>query len=159
MTKPANKISVRRATVDDAMAITVFNLAIAEETEGKALDFDTVQRGVQRGLQRAPEATYFLAEDEQGLPVGTLMFTREWSDWRDGWLMWLHSVYVAPRHRGSGVFRLLLDHATATVQNDPDVVGLRLYVEADNQVAQAVYARTGFSDPRYKVLEKLFGHH
>jgi ribosomal protein S18 acetylase RimI-like enzyme len=84
------------------------------------------------------------------------MLTREWSDWRDGWLMWVQSVYVEPAHRSQGVFRSLLDHATQCMREDPDVVGMRLYVENENSRAQAVYARTGFVDPSYKVLERIF---
>ena len=30
------------------------------------------------------------------------MLTREWSDWRNGWMVWLQSVYVSPPKRGVG---------------------------------------------------------
>ena len=35
-----------------------------------------------------------------GMPVGALLLTREWSDWRNGWFWWIQSVYVAPEGRG-----------------------------------------------------------
>ena len=107
-----------------------------------------------RAFEQGDEAIYFIAEIDS-TPVGSLMLTREWSDWRDGWLVWIQSVYVTEEHRGKGIFRGMLAHATNELKQNPDVVGLRLYVENDNQRAQSVYNRSGFVDPKYKVLEKL----
>ena len=90
--------SIRPATADDADIITEFNYRLAFETEGRELDRDILQAGVVRGLQRGDEARYFLAE-LNGTVVGQLMITREWSDWRNGWTVWLQSVYVHADHR------------------------------------------------------------
>ncbi len=152
---PSESITIRAATRDDADAITQFNCAIASETEGKLLDHSRVLRGVQRGIDRGPEVRYFVAQSTSKL-VGCLMITREWSDWRDGWIIWIQSVYVVPDFRGQGVFKHLLKSASETVKQEPDTIGLRLYVEIENDRAQEVYLRTGFTDPNYKVLEKMF---
>lgn len=153
MTK--NKWTVRRATADDATILAKFNCAIARETEEKELDPNTVLRGVERGLQHADEVLYFVAETPTEI-IGCLMLTREWSDWRDGWLVWVQSVYVESDFRGQGVFRGILAFAIEEIRKNPDVVGVRLYVEESNTRAQSVYLRTGFSDPKYKVLEQIF---
>lgn len=150
-----DSVSVRIANRGDIVTLAQFNCAIARETEGKQLDLELVTRGVTRGLGQGDEVVYFIAESG-GQPVGALMLTREWSDWRDGWLVWIQSVYVTEAFRGQGVFRMLLEDATKHTRQQPDNVGMRLYVENDNTRAQAVYARTGFSDPHYKVLEKIF---
>jgi ribosomal protein S18 acetylase RimI-like enzyme len=155
-------IRVRRARGEDAQELTTFNCAIARETEGRELCFETVRRGVCRGLQQGAEVTYYVAEavSDEDVPapqvVGCLMLTREWSDWRDGWLMWLQSVYVAQPFRGRGVFRKMLSTATEDARQLPDVVGLRLYVEHHNEAAQSVYLNLGFQDSNYRVLEKMF---
>ncbi len=146
---------IRIATVDDVPRLVEFNCALALETEGKALDRELVTRGVTRAFDQGEEALYFVAEKVSAV-IGSLMMTREWSDWRNGWIVWIQSVYVMPDHRGAGVFRALLTEATEFVKQNEDVVGLRLYVENDNHRAQSVYQRSGFDDPRYKVLEKLF---
>ena len=155
-----NEYTIRKATEADIDWLVDFNCCIAKETEDKTLDRERVTRGVTRGLQQGGEVTYFVAESNSEAigpqPVGCLMLTREWSDWRDGWLVWIQSVYVVAEHRGVGVFRSLLEYATQFVRADKDVVGLRLYVEEENVRAQSVYQRTGFKDPNYKVLEKLF---
>lgn len=150
---------IRQATEKDVPSLVDFNCGIAAETEDKQLDRELVTRGVTRALQQGEEAVYFVAVeegDETDAAVASLMLTREWSDWRDGWVAWIQSVYVHQAHRGNGIFTLLLEHATAKLKTNPDVRGLRLYVENDNTRAQSVYHNNGFNDPHYKVLEKMF---
>ena len=86
-------------------------------------------------------------------PVGMLMLTREWSDWRCGHWWWIQSVYVAPAHRRGGVFRALYAHVHALAAAEPDVLGLRLYVERDNATAQATYSSLGMHDAGYRIFE------
>lgn len=152
----ADLIRIRPASSPDVPVITRFNIALALESENKRLDEGTVQRGVTRGFLQGAEVQYFLAEDSAGQPVGQLMLTREWSDWRDGWIMWIQSVYVRPEWRGQGVFRSLLKAAIDAMKRQPDVVGVRLYVEVANDRAQVVYLRSGFVDASYRVLEMMF---
>ncbi|MCA9215450.1 MAG: GNAT family N-acetyltransferase [Planctomycetales bacterium] len=147
---------IRAAKTEDCATIADFNCRLAAETEDHELDRQTVTRGVERGLQHDDESQYFVAESPAGSVVGQLMVTREWSDWRDGWLWWIQSVYVQQDHRGNGIFRSLLDQVRTAAEQDPDVVGIRLYVENENQRAQDVYARLGFVDPNYRVLEMIF---
>ncbi|GAA2014881.1 GNAT family N-acetyltransferase [Microbacterium ulmi] len=52
-------------------------------------------------------------------------------------------VYVAPRHRGSGILALLFD-AIADWARARDVDALTLDVHAHNARAQAAYRKTGF---------------
>lgn len=149
---PLNSFLMRPANLQDVDVLTDFNCRLALETEDKTLDADVVRRGVQRGLTLGDEVTYLVAETDNGV-AGQLMLTREWSDWRDGWMYWLQSVYVAAEYRGQGVFRGLLQHATHQLQQRGDVAGIRLYVEEDNRAAQATYRQLGFINPGYRVLE------
>ncbi|MFC1758833.1 GNAT family N-acetyltransferase [Planctomycetota bacterium] len=146
---------IRAATNDDCQTLADFNGALASETEDHALDAGVVLSGVRRGLELAPDVQYYVAEVDREV-IGQLMVTREWSDWRDGWIWWIQSVYVQADHRGSGVFRNLLQHVTDFAVAESDVVGIRLYVENANERAQEVYARSGFVDPNYRVLERIF---
>lgn len=136
---------------------------MAQETEGKTLQPDTVRAGIEAGLADPAKARYFIAmhdalagADTIGVPAGTLMLTREWSDWRNGNWWWIQSVYVMPEFRRHGVFAALYRHVEARARATPDVVGLRLYVERDNAGAQAVYERLGMRDAGYRILEALF---
>jgi len=109
-------------------------------------------------------ARYFIAmrqadvagRETVSLPVGTLMLTDEWSDWRNGWWWWIQSVYVAPDHRRRGVYAALHRHVEALARATPGVVGLRLYVERDNARAQETYAALGMVDAGYAVFEQAF---
>ena len=148
-------IECRLAEESDAAVLVDFNCRLALESEDKELDKPTVQKGVQNGLLLGPEAQYFVAEIDDNV-VGQLMITREWSDWRNGWIIWLQSVYVDAAHRRKGVFQTLFQFVRMRVEQDESVVGIRLYVESDNQPAIETYNRLGFEDSGYRVHELLF---
>src|SRR5690348_1018596 len=135
-------LRIRRGTPNDATQVTEFNRLMALETEGKALDRDLLARGVAAGLADPAKALYFLAEDD-GEVLGQMMITTEWSDWRNGWIWWIQSVYVRADARRRGVFRALYEHVHGAATQDPHVIGLRLYVEQENLPAQQTYARLG----------------
>ena len=126
---------MRDALPGDRPAIVDFNARLARETEGKALDPAVLARGVEAALADPDRRLrYWVAELEPGGPVvGQAAISREWSDWRDGWLWWFQSVYVHPEARGQGVFRALHGHVRALALASADVIGLRLYVEDANE--------------------------
>jgi ribosomal protein S18 acetylase RimI-like enzyme len=146
-------LSIRRAGSADAPLIVEFNCLLAEESEGKTLDLAVLGSGVAAGLADPRKGVYFLAE-EDGAPMGQIMFTTEWSDWRNGWFWWIQSVYVRPEARRRGVFRALFDHVYQAAQADPDVIGLRLYVERENHAALETYRRLGMEASGYVVFER-----
>ncbi len=148
-------ITVRPARPDDAAFIAAGNVHMAMETEGRAPDHPLVLRGVSAVFEDAGKGRFFIAE-RGGTPVGQVLVQREWSDWRNAWFWWLASVHVLPEYRGCGVFRHLYVHLQALAHAEPDVCGIRLYVEDHNSRAQAVYARLGMQDGHYRVYEEDF---
>jgi GNAT superfamily N-acetyltransferase len=150
------RVEVRGAVADDWATIVDFNCRLAEESEGLLLDRETVTAGVKALLADKSRGRYLVACAGQEI-VGQLMHTREWSDWRNGDLWWLQSVYVAPAWRRQGIFRSLFEYLAeeARTQTNPRVVGLRLYVEKHNSSAEQVYLNLGLQDAGYHVLERL----
>jgi ribosomal protein S18 acetylase RimI-like enzyme len=154
---------VRAADDDDRDLLARWACAMALETEHKQLDAGTVRAGVAAGLADPARANYFIAMRDDtvaggetiGMAVGTLMFTREWSDWRNGDWWWIQSVYVDAPHRRQGVFAALYAHLWQLALATPGVIGLRLYVERDNTPAQATYAGLGMHDAGYRIYEAL----
>ena len=142
----------RPARFADAETLAAFNVALAHESEGLALDPATVRAGVEAVLRDPARGRYFVAESE-GRVIGQLMITYEWSDWRNAQLWWIQSVYVAPAHRRRGVFRQLYHHARGHARQAGDVCAIRLYVENDNTPAQSTYHAQGFTDASYRVYE------
>jgi ribosomal protein S18 acetylase RimI-like enzyme len=141
----------RRATPDDVPIITEFNLRLAAESEGKALDRVTTTQGVAALVADSHKGFYTLAEEE-GVIVGQVCITYEFSDWRNGWFWWIQSVYVPAEHRRRGVFRSLYEELERQAHDAGDVVGLRLYVEHDNATAQATYTQLGMQPESYAVM-------
>ena len=147
--------AIRDATLDDLDVIAEFNARLAAETEDMTLDRATLRAGVRALLDTPSRGRYHVACTGAAI-VGQIMHTREWSDWRNGDIWWVQSVYVRPDHRRRGVFRHLYDHVKQLAQADPAVVGVRLYVDADNRVAQSTYERLGMCTARYRIMEDLF---
>ena len=148
-------LEIRQAELNDAITIATYNRAMALETEQLVLDEATSGRGVQRVLENDTLGRYYLALRNQQT-VACLLITYEWSDWRSAWFWWIQSVYVQPQARREGVFRALYAHLRELAKTTPEVCGLRLYVERDNQRAQSTYRSQGMSETHYKLFEESF---
>ena len=152
---PSNDVEVRRASLTHLDTIVDFNAAMARETEDKELDLDLLRPGVEAVLTRNDLGFYLVAE-QSGRPVGQLLITYEWSDWRNAFFWWIQSVYVNPEHRRLGVYKALNDYASKEARGQGNVCGLRLYVDKDNDIAQGVYNSLGMSRARYDMYEIEF---
>src|SRR4051794_33548792 len=131
-------LNIRPGRPEDAALIADMNARMAEETEHKTLDRAVLMEGVRAVLADPSRGRYFIAELD-GAVVGQTAITLEWSDWRNGWLWWLSSVYVHAAARRGGVFRALYEHVLAEARAAGDVVGLRLYVQPHNPIAPNAY--------------------
>jgi malonyl-CoA/methylmalonyl-CoA synthetase len=147
-------ITVRPAIFDEADRCAAWNIAMALETEGVTLDADLALAGA-RGVFDRDGVDYFIAT-VAGLPVGQVMVTREWSDWRCADVWWLQSVYVMPAWRGRGVYAAMHGAVRARAA-EAGAAGLRLYVDHRNTRAQAVYRAVGMNGEHYATFEEMFG--
>jgi ribosomal protein S18 acetylase RimI-like enzyme len=145
---------IRVATPDDAAILVAFNAAMARETENKQLLREVIGAGV-RALLANPASGFYVVAEAGGRLVGSLMITKEWSDWRNGSFWWIQSVYVRPEARRRGVYRSLYRHVQGLAAADPGVCGFRLYVDRENAVAQDTYRALGMQATRYLVFEEL----
>ncbi len=147
-------MEIRAAVPGDLEFIVEYNIRLASESENKQLNRDVLRQGVEALLSDPKKGRYFVAVHNEEI-IGQLMHTREWSDWRNGDIWWLQSVYVAAAYRRKGVFRRLYQHLESEAQTAPDVVGLRLYVELENIAAHETYSNLGMIRPGYFVMENL----
>ena len=148
------KFEIRDACPTDTEILARYNSLMAEETEGKALDPAVIGAGVQALLADVAKGRYWVAEAGSEV-IGQIMVTHEWSDWRNGNIWWIQSVYVHPSWRRKGVFRALYRHVESLAVAEPQVIGLRLYVEQNNNHAQQTYEALGMVHPSYLVMEAM----
>ncbi|HKQ35857.1 MAG TPA: GNAT family N-acetyltransferase [Nitrospiraceae bacterium] len=150
---------VRLAKLEDAATIASFSAAMALETEGRRLDLDRLHDGTIALLESPDRGFFMVAElkqtDERRL-LGQLMITYEWSDWRNGAFWWIQSVYVDPAWRRQSVFRRMHETVMASAKANPNVCGVRLYVEVSNGTAQVVYRKVGLTPSSYAMFETDF---
>ena len=152
-------LNVRRARPEDAVTIASFSAAMALETEGRRLDLERLHKGTIALLESTERGFFMVAELEQAGDrqlLGQLMITYEWSDWRNGAFWWIQSVYVAPVWRRQSIFRRMHKSVMAIAKTSPNVCGVRLYVEENNSVAQAVYRKVGLTPSSYAIFETDF---
>jgi len=154
MSTQLKSITYRSAKLEDLSRIVHFQISMAWETEKFKLNHDTVTQGVGEVFRNPHRGQYFVAESS-GKIVGCLLTLSEWSDWRNGEVWWIHSVYVEQDSRGKGVYKGLYLHLKEVAKNHKEVRvrGLRLYVDKTNQTAQKVYRALGMSDEHYDLFE------
>ena len=143
----------RLAVAGDAGTLAGFNQAMALETEARVLADVVALGGVEAALRDPVHGFYVVAESGPEV-AGALLVTYEWSDWRNGRIWWIQSVYVRPGHRRRGVYRTLHEFVRDRARSTTGVVGLRLYVERENTAAQRTYAALGMRETPYLVYEE-----
>ena len=145
-------INIREANSNDLPILVNNNQALAQETESLELNKNILRDGIEQALKRR-ECHYFVAMMDENV-VGQSMITYEWSDWRNGVIWWIQSVYVLPRYRKQGVFRSLFLHIENLARSNPQVKAIRLYVMSNNNTGQRTYKKLGMDDSGYIVFEK-----
>ena len=145
---------IRPGLLFDISVIAEYQIKMALETENLKLHLPTVEKGVSAVFDDPTKGKYWLAESD-GTVVGCLLTVPEWSDWRNGTVLWIHSVYVRPDYRKQGIYRLLYSHLRKMVEDSKELRGLRLYVDKSNEKAQQVYDALGMSGEHYHLYEWL----
>ncbi|MCF8230937.1 MAG: GNAT family N-acetyltransferase [Bacteroidales bacterium] len=146
------KVVVEQARKRHIARIVDFQIAMAQETEEVDLDRETATKGVSAVFDDLSKGQYLVALENQQL-IGTTLLTPEWSDWRNGYVYWIQSVYVLPEYRGKRVFATIYEHIKRLVMQHESLIGLRLYVDKTNEKAQKVYEKLGMNGEHYKLFE------
>jgi ribosomal protein S18 acetylase RimI-like enzyme len=143
---------VREANREEARLIAAFQLAMAAETEELMLNTEVVDKGVLAVFDDPSKGKYYVTT-YKGEVIGSLMTTYEWSDWRNGTVLWIQSVYVLPQYRRLGAYRKMYRFLQDTVISDPHLRGIRLYVDKSNTPAQSTYISLGMNAEHYQTFE------
>lgn len=143
---------IELATTENIPILVTFQKAMALESENLQLNEDTLHKGIQAVFTDNSKGTYYIAKKANTI-VGCLLLQNEWSDWRNGSVKWIHSVYVLPEFRKQGVFKSLYDHVKNLVLKNESFKGLRLYVDQTNQKAQKTYEKIGMTHHHYFLYE------
>lgn len=148
-------LTITRGNSSDIDAIVRFQADMAMESEGTMLDMDRLTLGVTSAINDEQKGTYLVARAND-TPIGSLMVTREWSDWNNMWYWWIQSVYVVPEYRNQGVYRAM--YATLKdMAKENGVSQVRLYADRTNHSAQQVYQRLGMTESHYLMFEETIG--
>ncbi|NRD75144.1 GNAT family N-acetyltransferase [Shewanella sp. VB17] len=144
---------IRKGQKCDLNSLIQFNLAMAKETEGLALNKDILAKGV-NALLSQPQRGFYLVAEIDGEITGSLMVTFEWSDWRAKDYYWIQSVYIRPQNRRQGIYNKLYQAVKKIAEDNDGAASFRLYVEQDNTNAQRTYAALGMEKSDYQMYEE-----
>lgn len=145
-------MNIRKANIKDLETIVDYNYNLAYETENIQLDKNTLTSGVKNIILDNTKGIYHVCEID-GKVVGQIMYTYEWSDWRNGIFIWVQSVYVNKDYRGQGIFKALYTKVKEICESSNEYVGIRLYVEKKNYTAQKTYKNIGMHECNYYMYE------
>ena len=143
---------IRKAKIEDLETVVKFNYNLAKETEDKELDLEILTKGVRAILNDSTKGQYYVYVIDN-IVVGQIMYTYEWSDWRNGMFLWVQSVYVDSEYRRKGIFKELYNHVKKICDDDDGITGVRLYVEKENFNAKATYKSLGMQECNYHMYE------
>lgn len=147
-------MQVRKATIDDITSIVDFHLKMPAETEGIQLDESIVKLGVSAVISDISKGQYYVTEINSKV-IASLLTTYEWSDWRNGTVLWIQSVYVLKEYRRMGVYRNMYSYIRQLVMDDVKLRGIRLYADKSNQPALETYRQLGMNPDHYTTFEWL----
>ncbi len=148
----SSSIIFRKAEFPDKEFIIKAQLALALESENLVLDKETVSAGAQHIFDTPAEGNYYVAELNSKV-VACLLTLREWSEWNNRVVIWVHSVYVLPEARKRGIFKTMYTEIKNMVSENPDYQGIRLYVDKTNTAAIKTYENLGMNGDHYQLYE------
>ena len=143
---------IRPATVEDTEKIVQFNIAMALESENLRIEGEKVRLGVHKSLSNPLMGRYYLAHRGDDI-LGQIRVTLEWSDWNNASYWWIQNVYVIPSERKQGVYSALHNYVKALAR-EAGACGLQLYVDEQNESAQAVYKNLNMAQSHYLIFEQ-----
>ena len=146
---------VSRGEVCDIDTIVQFQAEMAMESEGCVLNKEKVTKGVTAAMLDDSKGIYWVAKYE-GRIIGSLMITREWSDWNNEWYWWIQSVYVTPAYRKQGVYKAMYQKVKDAAKEN-NVSQIRLYADKTNLSAQKAYQSLGMHVSHYLMFEEEIG--
>ncbi len=147
--------AVSRGEVCDIDTIVQFQADMAMESEGCVLNKEKVTKGVTAAMLDDSKGIYWVAKYE-GRTIGSLMITREWSDWNNEWYWWIQSVYVTPEYRKQGVYKAMYQKVKDAAKEN-NVSQIRLYADKTNLSAQKAYQSLGMHKSHYLMFEEDLG--
>jgi GNAT superfamily N-acetyltransferase len=145
-------IHIQKAALTHVDVLIDFQQRLALESEGVQLSGETLRAGMNAMFTDPSKGSYYIAMEDEVI-VGCHSVTFEWSDWRNGMVWWLQSVYVKESHRKKGIFKMMYDNIITIIKGQPELIGLRLYVDKSNTRAMKVYESMGMDGSHYTVYE------
>lgn len=135
------RVSIRRATEQDAGAIFTMVIALADAVGDQDKVVSSAQDFLKHGFSEPP-AFHALIAEQQGRPVGFSLYFYSFSTWLGALGVYLQDLFVDESMRRSGLGARLVSETVKRAQSR-GANHLRLSVHHTNVDAQAFYRQLG----------------
>ncbi|MFC1731781.1 GNAT family N-acetyltransferase [candidate division KSB1 bacterium] len=137
---------------DDIPVLVGFQQKMAMESEGLQLNESLIKKGIKAVIDDSHKGIYYKVLTGN-MVIGCMMNTLEWSDWRNGYFIYIQSLYILPEFRKQGAFSAMYNFLKQKLYESGIYIGIRLYVSKSNKVAKEVYKKAGMDDSHYQFFE------
>ena len=144
-------MNIKIGRLENAKDIAKNNCLLANESENIDLSYEKTLSGVKNVISDQLKGFYLIAI-ENGIIIGQLMITYEWSDWRDKNIWWIQSVYVNEDYRRKNIFKNMLNYIKKLAEKKR-ILKLNLYVYQENIKAKLAYEKTGMKKDNYDIYK------
>ncbi len=145
---------IDEATDLDILELVELQRKMALETENLTLILDVVEAGITAVINDQNKGKYYKIV-QHGRIIGCMLNTYEWSDWRNGQIVWIQSLYILPAYRKQGLFTATYQYLADIVKKNANYKGIRLYVDKRNAPAIAAYKAVEMTNEHYELFEWL----
>lgn len=151
MEKSKDNIQVRRATKEEVTFLAENTAKIAWETEQKVCDTQQTIKFTLPGFDY-PDSTSFWIASINGEDAGSMCNTIEYNVAKNSSYTWFQSVYIRAEHRGKKIFTEMFQKSLEEAKKAGHI-GLKLYVERNNDRARNIYQHLGMKFPKCEIFE------
>lgn len=156
------EIKIRHAKDADVETIINFQIACAKETEDRDLFLPDIERAVSliiTSMLTGPLGPpilgeYIVVENQKNKIIACCLLQNQFSDWNNGYYMWIESCYVSPDYRGNGILQKMYLHAEQLAINTGKILEIRSSVDLTNELMKKAIKKIGYNQTNYQIFSK-----
>lgn len=126
----------RKANIGDIENLAKYSRILAQEIERRELDMASLRDSYKKIIENEELGWAFVCIDDTSSSfAGYCYASREWSNWRNGFVLWIE-LYVLPRYRGNAAaLKPLYERLLSEAKKDGQICAIRGYTHNPRAVS------------------------
>ena len=106
---------------------------------------NSVYKSIKKELKNKNLYVYAVEIENRFVGWISLVYIPKISKWKNGGHLYVDELWIAPAFRGLGLAKILMNQAES-LQKKLGAVGIRLYVNTENETAKGLYSACGYKE-------------